>query len=274
LDQLIISRESHQIFDVFCDLQLSEKCRKNYKMQYREFIKVSNNNDDKLLCLPCSRALKASGRNNPNTKYKSLDDNFFLEINSKEKAYLLGWIASDGHIGKRGFKIAIHQKDIVILKIFQNFICKDVSIRQFTTATSKLCSYEINSQKISKDLCKWLNIKPGKKSNSVNFPKILPEFQWDFIRGYFEGDGSINDPEKSKYPYPKGNIKSNSLSMLKDIQNICGGNGSITCNMLCLSNKQMMHMLHNMYQNNELILDRKYIRYQKWIKVIENRKCQ
>lgn len=263
LDQLILNKNSHSIFNVSCDFQVSNKCRKNYKMELRQYIKLTTNNNGKLPCIYCSRTIKFSNRNNPNVKYKNINDLYFSKIDNINKAYLLGWIASDGHIGKRGFKIAIHQKDIEILKIFQMLVCKEVPIRLFTGTYSPMCSYEINSKRISQDLCKLLSISPGKKSNSVCFPKIDTNYELDFIRGYFEGDGSINDKDISKFPYAKGNIRSNSNKMLESIQKILGG--CIACNMLCFSNKRCMKILDAIYQNdNNLKLNRKYKRYLKW----------
>jgi hypothetical protein len=263
-DQLTLSKGSHQLFKVRCDLKVSEKCRNEYEIEYREFLKHISNNNGKLPCIYCSRTSKNSGRNNPNTKYKTLDDNFFKIIDTTEKAYLFGWIASDGHIGVRGFKISINQKDLEILKVLQNIICKEVPIRKFTKDGSEMCSYEINSRQISRDLCRHLNIKPGKKSDVINFPVFSSEFQLDFIRGYFDGDGWINDLDKSKYPYPKGTIRSDSNLMLKGIQKFCDGVGSISCGALQLSNRKIMLFLDSLYKNGGPRLNRKYQRYMKW----------
>jgi hypothetical protein len=259
-----INRYSHKKMIVSCDFQVSDKCRKQYSMEFRQYVKLTENNHGKLPCIFCSRTMKFSNRNNPNTKYHNLDDNFFEQINTDAKAYLLGWIASDGHIGRRGFKIAIHQKDIETLEIFQNLICKDIPIKQFTTPTSKLCSFEVNSQKISKDLCTLLKISPGKKDATVCLPDLRDDLKWSFLRGYFDGDGSVNDINITKYKCAKGNIRSNSSNMLTQIKDFikCG---SISCNMLCLSNKQMMYFLNNIYNNSEYKLSRKYARYLKWM---------
>jgi len=263
-DQLInLNKHSHLKFSVRCDYCISNKCRKEYAIEYRRYLKVLRENNDKIICIFCSRKLKFSNRNNPNTKYKTIDDNFFKSIDTEEKAYLLGWVASDGHIGKRGFKISIGQKDIKILKQLKNIICPQVPIRKFTSDKSQMCSFEINSQEISIDLCRILSIKPGKKSNVINFPNIDEKFIWHFIRGYFDGDGSLNDPDKSSYPFVKGNIRSNSDMMLHGIKNFTGA-GSISCNMLCLSNKAFMGFLDSMYTNANLKLKRKYKRYTKW----------
>lgn len=263
MDQLInLNKNSHKEFLVRCSHHSSSKCRVEYLIEYRRLSKLLELNDNKIICLFCSRTNKFSGRNNPNTKYK-FDDNYFALIDTPVKAYLLGWIASDGHIGIRGFKIAIHQKDIEILEIFQKHISNQIPIKKIKTKTSLLCSYEVNSKKISNDLCNILNINPGKKSDSICFPKISSNLYFDFIRGYFDGDGSLNDPIISKYKYVKGNIRSNSSQMLLFLKKLCGGN--ITCNSLCFSNKKMFLFLEKIYCNAEFKLTRKYNRYINWL---------
>lgn len=258
------NKHSHEIFKVSCDVKISSKCRNVYFMEFRRIFKVLNQNDNKIVCLFCSRTLKFSNRNNPNTKY-NINDNYFNTIDCPEKAYLLGWIASDGHIGKRGFRISIHQRDINTLTLLRNLICKDVPIKKFTTESSEMCSFEINSQQISRDLCNLLSIKPGKKDNTVGFPCIDVIYITYFIRGYFEGDGSVNDPDCSKFNYIKGNIRSNSDIMLNGILNYCNLNCKITCNMISLSNKVMYKFMSFIYSDRlDLTLDRKLKRFNKW----------
>jgi len=265
-DQLIsLNKNSHKEFKVKCDLCTSIKCRSEYSMEYRRYLKILKENNDKIVCIYCSRTTKFSGRNNPNTKYLSIDDNFFTEIDSNDKAYLLGWIASDGHIGTRGFKISIHQKDIDTLINLKNIICKEIPIKKFKTQTSSMCSFEINSKQISKDLCSLLKINPGAKSCTVNFPILkTDDLQWCFIRGYFDGDGSINDCNKSKFSYPKGNIRSNSEDMLNGIRKFSNLNGKITCNMISMSNNILLNFLKKMYSASGFKLERKFQRYIGW----------
>ncbi len=263
-----LSVHSHKEFVVRCDSNISDKCRKEYLIEYRRYLKVLSHNDNCIRCVYCSHTLRYSGRNNPNTKYM-FDDNYFSNIDTPEKAYLLGWIASDGHISIGAFCVAIHQKDIEILQLFQKFICKDIPIRIFTTPTSKLCSYTISSKQISSDICRHLQIKPRKKSDVVKFPNLPDDLVWHFIRGYFEGDGSVNDPNIAKFKHPKGHITSSSLSMLKSLKDICGGcicYNSNGCNSIDFSNTQMMNFLNNMYKSEtNLRLSRKYNRYLSWV---------
>ena len=40
-----------------------------------------------------------------------LDDNLFFNIDSEKKAYILGWIASDGSLGKNKVSIQLQKSD-------------------------------------------------------------------------------------------------------------------------------------------------------------------
>lgn len=269
LDQLgDLSKHSHKKFTVKCDSNISDKCRIQYSIEYRRYLRVLGKNENTIRCIYCSKTVKFTGRGNPNTKY-IFDDTYFKYINTPEKAYLLGWIASDGSINRGSVCVAIHERDVEILRLFQQFICKDIPIRFFKTPTSKLCSYTISSTTMSKDICRHLEIKPKKKSDVIKFPKLSKELVWLFIRGYFEGDGTINDPFISKKKYPAGGFTSGSSDMLISLKDICGGyicKNSNNCNSLDISGKKMMKFLSCVYREDKnLILTRKYNRYLNWL---------
>jgi LAGLIDADG-like domain len=267
LDQLAdINIHSHKIFTVSCDFQVSPKCRRQYTMQFRDYIKLTNKNGGKLICLFCSRTVKHSGRNNPNTKYHTLDDNFFSSINSDEKAYLLGWIASDGTINSRGFEIAIGEIDIRTLEVLRDIICKEIPVIRYDGNTTKMCKFTVNSKQIAQDLCIWLQIKPGKKSDVVKFPLIEDQYKRMFLRGYFEGDGCVST-KKAKVKAPKCSITSNSTSMLNSIKQAI----NIPCyhnqteGQLVWERRGAIALLDFIYEGNlHLALQRKYDLYLYW----------
>jgi hypothetical protein len=103
---------SHKRVNVKCDVNTSEKCKHEYTLEYRQYLKFVG--DNTLRCIYC-RNVAYSGRNNSNCKYKYIDDSMFKTIDSPEKAWLLGWIASDGCISKRGVSISIrdYYKDVL-----------------------------------------------------------------------------------------------------------------------------------------------------------------
>lgn len=168
----------------------------------------------------CSNKLKETvylGVNNPNKKY-NYDEKFFEKIDSEFKAWVLGWIASDGHIDKKGSKIhiEIHLKDKGVINQIRDGICKDIPIR--TNLLTQRVSLTINSKNMAKDVCNHLSIGFGKKDTKVRFPKLeSKELGYCFLRGYFEGDGHIRQPHSYRRCSPECGITSNSHSMLQDI---------------------------------------------------------
>tara|TARA_Y100000310_G_scaffold109362_1_gene107809 strand:- start:1521 stop:2636 length:1116 start_codon:yes stop_codon:yes gene_type:complete len=163
------------------------------------------------------------GRKNPNKKY-FFDEGFFNKIVSEEKAYFLGWIASDGYIGENNFSLYINKKDVYILEQLKNLICPEIPIRN---KPINLKGFTINSKRLSERLRNLLNIKEGeKKSKVVNFPEMEEFLKWHFLRGYFDGDGTIrkiNETHRS----PECSITSSSHKMLNQIRNFVSISSSI-----------------------------------------------
>ena len=261
LDRLISwSKESHEKVMVRCDSGVSKKCRFEYEVEFRNFVKYNQKNNGRILCIHCNHAEKYSGRNNPNTRY-CFDDDLFNEIDTKEKAWVLGWIASDGHVSNRGFAIKIHKKDFTCLRKICDIIGKDLPIK--FDKKRPIINFQVNSQKISKDLCKHLKITPGKKSHTVGFPDLKPELVKHFLRGLFEGDGSVAKSHLTRYP--KCYIKSNSKNMR------CGVlQNSLYVPKICTthvywSGQNSLDFLNWIYDDcGDLFLDRKYEILQGW----------
>lgn len=187
-------------------------------------VKPSRGEKFKTCSLLCKREYYSRiylGRNNPNTKYDSLDDNFFKEIDTKEKAYLLGWIASDGHVSETGFHISIHAKDIDIFRTFDKIL--GITNKIHHRLLSNIVTYSVSSKQMKNDLFKWLKLpfnenSSHKKSHIVKFPEYLSDdLKMMFLRGFFDGDGSINDPRKSGR-IPAANVGCCSKDMISSIR--------------------------------------------------------
>lgn len=263
----MLSRQSHQKITAKCSLNISDKCIKQKELEYRTYMDNKDRNNGKYICLYCSRKLKYSGRTNPNCKY-DIDDNFFKQINTEAKAYLLGWIISDGNISKSGFRITIHRKDEECLNKLKNIICKNIPIKK---EKNNMVSIAINSKEISSDLCKLLEISPGKKSHTVKMPILCnKELQLACIRGVFDGDGSINDPIKNKKNYPTVNISTSSTKLREQIINFINipTYENNTSNYISWSNNSALDFLDLIYKNATIYLKRKYNLYKIWCQYV------
>jgi intein/homing endonuclease len=137
-------------------------------------------------------------------------EDFFTEIDSEFKAYILGFIYADGCIYKAKDKksmtlsIFINEKDRQILDKLASFlnpfikpICREIERENYI---SKMIQYAITNQRIAEDLIKWgiLPRKSYENKSLLRFPKIKEEYKRHFIRGFFDGDGEISRPTLKK----------------------------------------------------------------------------
>lgn len=135
-------------------------------------------------------------------KKKTCNFNIFDNIDTEEKAYWLGFFYADGSIGNgtRGrwtVELALKESDANHLYKFNKFIEGDDNIINKRTQTVKEKQYESCRWNVNdKHLCETLH-KQGavhNKTYGLNFPSedIVPKHLLNhFIRGFFDGDGSI-----------------------------------------------------------------------------------
>jgi len=250
--------------NISCDFKISPKCKDTWEVSERFKERTFLRNNGKYLCLYCSRALKSSGRNNPNTKYFNMDDNFFSNIDTEHKAYFLGWIASDGHVSKTNtIVIKIHLKDKEILTQLKNSLDPDLPVK--INLIRKEASLSLHSQQMVSDVCRLLSIVPGKKSHVVEFPEFIPEeLKRHFIRGYFDGDGCVLSPSKTTKS-PRCSLSSSSEKMLKAIRdNSKGSICRISGKELYWSGNSCLDFLSFIYEKSSIKLNRKYDLYLMW----------
>jgi len=263
-----LTPESHKEIEVVCDLGVSEKCRKRWRAHYRDIRKTLARNNDRVVCLYCSRMYKNTGRNNPNCKYKTFDDHYFSNIDTDFKSYLLGWIASDGSINKNhSITIEIHKKDISILKWLKDNLCCELPIKN---NGDSMIYFSFHSKIASKDICNLLEISPGKKSgagcsNLSNFPNLSSDqLRWAFIRGLFDGDGSVSDPKENKKRYPIASISSTSDKLLRRIREFTKIPCSISGDSIEWSGTNALDFMGKIYEEAPFALQRKLFLYHIW----------
>ncbi|HRZ18502.1 MAG TPA: LAGLIDADG family homing endonuclease [Methanofastidiosum sp.] len=148
------------------------------------------------------RLLKRNGiiaRDNSHRKQKySINETIFEKIDTPEKSYWLGLLYADGShvISKNEIKIFLQECDSELIKGFQSFINytgplikRTFKIKHPTWSDQLGCS--ITNKKLSQDL-----LKAGlfqNKTYSLIFPTFISKHLIShFIRGFFDGDGSIS----------------------------------------------------------------------------------
>lgn len=123
----------------------------------------------------------------------NVDDNYFSTENSN-MAYLLGFLASDGTVDKKNNRIKIGLSSIdkkFLMEIKEELKYEGDILDYITSNGFSVSELTFTSQQIKKDLARY-NIVPN-KTFAFKFPKNLNKKYWiDFIRGYFDGDGSVS----------------------------------------------------------------------------------
>ncbi len=121
----------------------------------------------------------------------SLDETYFEKIDNPNKSYIVGFIYADGNVYKNNLTICIKKDDIEIL----NFIKNELNYGGIIKINDKYIKLTITSSKITNDL-RNLGVIQNKTYLSKSLPKIDNLYFPDFLRGLFDGDGSIYSNKK------------------------------------------------------------------------------
>lgn len=138
-------------------------------------------------------------------------------------AYVLGFWFADGYMRKeKSYRILFSGKDKDILIKIRSALCSNHPIRPNHKDRCYFISF--CSKKLYENLIKLGGLRC--KSKIITFPDIPKIFLSDFIRGYFDGDGSvffvkyIRTKDKRLTKELRTNFTSGSLQFLKSLMEI------------------------------------------------------
>ena len=210
------------------------------------------------------------------------NDTVFESIDTEEKAYWLGFIAADGTINcdkiSHNYELALELKasDDNHIRKFIKFLKTDADVQyrkrysKSIDCTTYTTFVRIYSKKIIEDLI-HKKVKP-KKTFDIEYPQIEDTFFIWFLRGFFDGDGSI-------YYYNKrncyqGNItcanqdflniiktKLYNFSINSYITKYINKNNTPMYQLQIKGKKNAIRYFKLLYDNSKIHLDRKYELY-------------
>lgn len=228
-----------------------------------------------LTCNVCTNSFEPVRKSNPNltcsyrcagilrsrSKHPSLKENYFQEVDTKIKAYWLGFILADGNIAKTDkndrrrknggttlrFSLYISKKDTTHLKILMQEL--GVNEREMKSRLSKKYKSPLVGFSIcNRVFCEWLT-KAGcipAKSRVLRLPKLSNSFlDLALLLGYFDGDGTLSGPKRTSPQLISGSRKllNDVRSQFKLSTKIGRANHSWR---LCLSVGLFMTMIDNL----------------------------
>lgn len=159
------------------------KCNQLMKITTKIRSKLKHN-QSRFICIDCYKSSLHTG-----------DFGFFHNIDTEHKAYWLGYIMADGCIYKN--RLAITSKDVDHLKNFKFDLNTTNDIKIYKQRYGYYGLIRISSLEIVNDLSQY-GIIPNKTKILV-YPNNIPyELENHFLRGYYDGDGSISFNGKRK----------------------------------------------------------------------------
>ena len=143
----------------------------------------------------------------------NVNQKFFTKW-SHDMAYVFGLVFADGYIWKKGIIITLHQDDKILLKKIAEKIINSGDLPLFFEPNKRCYTLRINSGNLAKSIIKKLNGKTQKYSRN-NLPFVPKKYFADFMRGLWDGDGTIFHNKKGK-DY-RSSLCSSHLNFLKQI---------------------------------------------------------
>jgi hypothetical protein len=141
------------------------------------------------------------------SRKSQINENYFENIDCEEKAYILGFLFADGNVSEKSHKVSVQisykDKDILIKMCnilfngdtsyikeykYDRVIYNKDNNKTYSFLDHKAAIFLIN-KKIADDLIK-LGCMPN-KTLILKFPILRDDLIQHFIRGYFDGDGSL-----------------------------------------------------------------------------------
>lgn len=213
----------------------------------------------------------------------TLNEQYFDEIDTPNKAYIFGFLMADGcnNKSKCTISMSLEEKDREILDRIRMEIKSERPLEFIDYTNKHDFGYTYRNQyrllMFSTHMCKMLErhgMVPN-KSLIAEFPALSNNLVRHFIRGLFDGDGSVyRGKYKKRNSYQHTLTITSTLSMCEKLVEIVEREVKINCHIYDASNhngitkvfnisgrNQIKKFMDWMYQDADLFLQRKYDRY-------------
>ena len=223
-----------------------------------------------------TRALSNNGFkiNNYKSNGHFVYEYYFSSIDTNNKAYILGLLYADGCLTKCKHRptvsLTLHIQDKYLLDKISKCIGKNIPV--YIEKNNK-ATIKIQRPQWEKDLLKWGVFNNKSNNGDLSFPNIDEQYVGAFIRGFLDGDGSVNKLGHFR-------LCGTSKQLLEDIKNILQSLGcskkvnlhkaktkkGVPYYYLHFATKDTTKIIYPfIYKNAELFLERKKKRIENYI---------
>lgn len=201
-------------------------------------------------------------------KSKSGLNHYVFDSVTKESAYALGLIITDGSVDQSGYRISYHSKDDELIQIMKHIF--NLTGSSYTSKSGT--SLRFNSKYMVNSIAQY-GVYPN-KTFTMKMPVLKDKYYPHFFRGVVDGDGYIGLPRKTNILV---SIVSGSELFLEESRKYIADNLGIKVS--CRKNKRGISILEMhgknarefcnfIYQDSEgMRLSRKFNNYKKHIAI-------
>lgn len=136
-------------------------------------------------------------------------------IETEEQAYICGLLLADGYVSDTQVGLRLKESDKALVEKVKNYFSTEIQLQKgnncflFVVSSKQLCHNLMN-----------LGVIKGKTHHELNIPEMKPGLIRHFIRGFFDGDGSVFLNKNGIYNSLRCNICSPTEKILSEIHNI------------------------------------------------------
>lgn len=228
--------------------------------------------------------------------FNRVNHEYFDVIDNETKAYLLGFFLADGFLVKNEIRINNSIDDLEIIELFRKEITPESKLIYSNKQTGAIFRKEqitvrLSSVNMSNTLTTKYDIIQNKTKHNTfkfNFNTIPVELHRHFIRGYFDGDGSVSFHNNnfnsiffnfsfvfnSKYFTKQISDIFENLFQIKPVIYNCKGK---TCDYFSLRfdykrkrAKKIIEIYDYLYKESNVFLSRKKIKFEQYIEYRAN----
>ena len=243
---------------------------------------------DKYCSGEINMVLRKLGITRPNGTQAKINHDYFENIDSEHKAYWLGFIYADGSITKKAYekgsytyrlRMELMFEDKYILEQMALDLESDLKPKEYYNDTSSFEGYNkpkhtayimFSSKKMGEDLVK-LGVVPNKTLILKSLPSIPDNLMKHFIRGYFDGDGSVyltkDNTIKTAFYGTHDFINSIQDFLIKELdltKKKITDQKEANVSFVGMAKQESEKLYHYMYDEATIFLNRKYEKYNKY----------
>lgn len=243
---------------------------------------------DKYCSGEINMVLRKLGITRPNGTQAKINHDYFENIDSEHKAYWLGFIYADGSITKKVYekgsytyrlRMELMFEDKYILEQMALDLKSDLKPKEYYNDTSHFEGYNkpkhtayimFSSKKMGEDLVK-LGVVPNKTFILKSLPNIPDNLMKHFIRGYFDGDGSVyltkDNTIKTAFYGTHDFINSIQDFLIKELgltKKKITDQKEANVSFIGMAKQESEKLYHYMYDEATIFLNRKYEKYNKY----------